>query len=127
MSNLSEAMESARKVTEADVYGRWCPDEECGCDEVDDDGAYIKEECDECERETNFLDVQYVIGIQGDLMNIRVLVAFGGPTIWWDLANEVAEGTWWMDRLEVPLSFATDDLKERLWDYLEGMCPIHFN
>jgi hypothetical protein len=44
------------------------------------------------------LDIEYIIGSDGDYRGARVLVAFGGPNIWVDTKNNIVEGYWWGDK-----------------------------
>ena len=41
------------------------------------------------------LDIQYIISRDGECLGGRVLVSFGGPTIWVDTVRGVVEGHWW--------------------------------
>jgi hypothetical protein len=44
------------------------------------------------------LDIEYIIGSDGNYRGARVLVAFGGPNIWIDTKNNIVEGYWWSDK-----------------------------
>ena len=41
------------------------------------------------------LDIEYVVGSDGEYRGARVLVAFGGPTIWINTRTNTVEGGWW--------------------------------
>ena len=43
------------------------------------------------------LDIEYVVGSDGEYRGARVLVAFGGPTIWINTRTNQVEGAWWQD------------------------------
>ena len=43
------------------------------------------------------LDIEYVVGNKGDYRGARILVAFGGPTIWINTRTNQVEGAWWQD------------------------------
>ena len=41
------------------------------------------------------LDIEYIISSDGSFKSARVLVAFGGPTIWVDFSRGRVELWWW--------------------------------
>ena len=41
------------------------------------------------------LDIEYIINADGSFKSARVLVAFGGPTIWVDFSRGRVELWWW--------------------------------
>ena len=41
------------------------------------------------------LDIEYVVDKEGDYRGARILVAFGGPTIWINTRTNTVEGGWW--------------------------------
>ena len=43
------------------------------------------------------LDIEYVVNKAGDYLGARILVAFGGPTIWINTRTNTVEGGWWGD------------------------------
>ena len=43
------------------------------------------------------LDIEYVVGKDGEYRGARVLVALGGPTIWINTKTNQVEGAWWQD------------------------------
>ena len=43
------------------------------------------------------LDIEYVVGSEGDYRGARILVAFGGPTIWINTRTNTVEGGWWQE------------------------------
>ena len=43
------------------------------------------------------LDIEYIVGSDGDYRGARILVAFGGPTIWINTRTNTVEGGWWQD------------------------------
>lgn len=43
------------------------------------------------------LDIEYIIGSDGEYRGARILVAFGGPNIWINTKTSQVEGYWWGD------------------------------
>jgi hypothetical protein len=43
------------------------------------------------------LDIEYTVSSGGEYLGARVLVAFGGPTIWINTRHNRVEGAWWGD------------------------------
>jgi hypothetical protein len=46
------------------------------------------------------LDIEYIVNGKGEYLGARVLVAFGGPTIWINTRTGTVEGSWWSARAE---------------------------
>ena len=46
---------------------------------------------------TDALDIVYYVDSNREYLGTRVLVAFGGPTIWVDTFKRTVEGQWWGD------------------------------
>ena len=44
------------------------------------------------------LDIEYILGSNREFKSARVLVAFGGPTIWIDFERKAVDLYWWGDR-----------------------------
>lgn len=44
------------------------------------------------------LDFEYILGSDREFKSARVLVAFGGPTIWVDFERKAVDLYWWGDR-----------------------------
>ena len=44
------------------------------------------------------LDFEYIVGSDREFKSARVLVAFGGPTIWVDFERKAVDLYWWADR-----------------------------
>ena len=44
------------------------------------------------------LDIEYIIGGDGEFKGARVLVAYGGPNIWINTRTNIVEGYWWADK-----------------------------
>lgn len=74
--------------------------------------AYTCPDCEgvELEQESVFdwlsdaLDFEYTINRDGSYKACRVMVAFGGPTIYVDTLHEQVELYWWTDRASYPIS-----------------------
>lgn len=62
-------------------------DSECFPDEQVDAIGYLQDA----------LDIEYIVGSDGEYRGARVLVAFGGPNIWVDTRKGIVEGAWWCD------------------------------
>lgn len=43
----------------------------------------------------NALDIEYVSSSRGGYLGARILVAYGGPSIWINTRNRQVEGYWW--------------------------------
>lgn len=43
------------------------------------------------------LDINYITSSQKEYLGSRLLVAFGGPTIWIDTQKKSIEASWWSD------------------------------
>ena len=48
----------------------------------------------------NAYDIEVVCSIDKNVRNIRILLAGGGPTIWWDCGRSMIEGYWGSDSIE---------------------------
>lgn len=44
------------------------------------------------------LDIEYILSSDREFKSARVLVAFGGPTIWIDFERKAVDLYWWGDR-----------------------------
>lgn len=64
------------------------------------------------------LDWNYEVSRDGNYVAGRVLCAFGGPNIWADFRNNVVQGYWGGESVEVP--FVDDmDVDSHLQEYYE--------
>jgi len=79
------------------------------------------EQCSLYDYLADALDVDYTInGSDRDTVkSVRVMVAFGGPTIYIDSATRAVELYWWTDRASYPISSdaadALDEWAQELW------------
>lgn len=64
------------------------------------------------------LDIEYIVTSKGEYLGARVLVAFGGPTIWIDTRRSIVEGAWWGDSAMASFndSLGLNDALEELWN-----------
>lgn len=64
------------------------------------------------------LDIEYIVNGKREYLGARVLVAFGGPTIWIDTRRKVVEGHWWGDSFVAHYGDALglDEVLETLWE-----------
>jgi hypothetical protein len=64
------------------------------------------------------LDIEYIIGSDGQYRGARILVAFGGPNIWIDTKNNEVEGYWWTDKATSSYtdSIGLNEALEELWN-----------
>jgi hypothetical protein len=51
-------------------------------------------------------DIEYIVNSDKEYLGARVLVAFGGPTIWINTRTKQVEGYWWSD--SYIMSYADD-------------------
>lgn len=67
---------------------------------------------------TDVLDIEYIVNAQGEYIGARVLVAYGGPSIWINTRNNCVEGHWWGDNFTVSFEDSTglDDALRELWE-----------
>ena len=68
---------------------------------------------------TDALDIQFIVSGVGEFIGARVLVAFGGPSIWIDTARSVVEGAWWEDSHTASYGFDAMNLEEALRELWE--------
>lgn len=68
---------------------------------------------------SDVLDIEYIVGSDGEYRGARVLVAFGGPNIWINTKTNTVEGYWWADRAEASFvdNLGLDDALSELWAY----------
>ena len=96
----------------------------CGCEMLaDDDG-----DCEYCGNQLgpisgfdylrDALDIEYIIGGDGEYRGARVLVAFGGPNIWVDTRHNRVDVHWWMESASVGFvdNIGLDDALPELWE-----------
>jgi hypothetical protein len=81
----------------------------------------LRESVDVFDYLEGLLDYQYTRNAAGQLVSVRLLVAFGGPTVWVvvDGSGAVVEASWWSDvvRVDVPES----ELTAGLFDYFREL------
>ena len=115
-SGLSES-----PITRDELFEREC---DCGCADRNEDYEYDQEPCEDCyyyPRNDWFYDVEFVTDMFGSMKNVRLMVAGGGPTIWWDLKNERKELYWWGSEQTCNLVFEDSEMLDDLWSYFEDM------
>ena len=63
------------------------------------------------------LDIEYVVGSDGEYRGARVLVAFGGPNIWINTRSKQVEGYWWGESASASFDdeIGLDDALAELW------------
>ena len=63
------------------------------------------------------LDIEYVVGSDGEYRGARVLVAFGGPNIWVNTRSKQVEGYWWGESASASFDdeIGLDDALAELW------------
>lgn len=68
------------------------------------------------------LDLKYIVGSDGGYIGARLLVCFGGPTVWVDTKTNTVEGYWWGDSYSEGFSdcLGLDDACEELWACTQG-------
>jgi hypothetical protein len=83
-------------------------------DELNDDG----EPMDAFDYLQYALDIEYVVNRDGEYLGARILVAFGGPSIWIDTRRGMVDGYWWSDRASSSFSdnIGLDDALAELWN-----------
>ncbi|MEQ8627083.1 hypothetical protein [Ekhidna sp.] len=74
-----------------------------------------EEGCNAWDYLENALDIEYVSSSRGEYLGARILVAYGGPSIWINTRNRQVEGYWWSDNYTA--GYHEDQLE--LDDYLE--------
>lgn len=64
------------------------------------------------------LDIEYIVNSKGEYKGARVLVAFGGPTIWVNTRTNTVEGYWWADSCTAKFkdNIGLDYALEELWN-----------
>ena len=64
---------------------------------VDDDSCNATDGISGLDYIADVLDIEYTVNHKGEYLGARILVAFGGPTIWVDTRRQTVEGAWWGD------------------------------
>jgi hypothetical protein len=64
------------------------------------------------------LDIEYIVNGRADYLGARVLVAFGGPTIWVNTRTRIVEGSWWDGGARVGFTdnLGLDDALHEMWN-----------
>ena len=70
--------------------------DECGMD-YEADGREATDIIGGMDYLDDVLATEYTISSEGEYLGARILVAFGGPTIWVDTRRQTVEGAWWGD------------------------------
>ena len=68
------------------------------------------------------LDLEYIVGSDGEYRGARLLVCFGGPNVWVDTKTNTVEGYWWSDSYSEGFddNIGLDETCRELWDYTQG-------
>ena len=95
-----------------DTYVEWMEDEIGVAEDVDE-----PEQASLCEyiSERSLGDVRFEVTSDKTLCGGKVLVCYGGPTIW--VADYEARGYWGASTVEMPLD---SDTRSELWDWFEN-------
>jgi len=112
MSNANQDTDHdlLKHQVEAVINGIEEPDE----DELNDDGEpytaydYVFEA----------LDLEYLVGSDGEYRGARLLVCFGGPNVWVDTKAGMVDGYWWGDSYSCRFTdnLGIDDACKELWE-----------
>jgi len=65
------------------------------------------------------LDIRYLVNSDNELLQVQILVAFGGPNIWVDISEDGSgevRGYWYLDSARVPFTGDAMGLFETLQD-----------
>lgn len=65
------------------------------------------------------LDIRYIVDSEGAFLSARILVAFGGPSIWIDFETSAVELYWWGDRATAYFDYDAMDVQgclRELWE-----------
>lgn len=97
----------------------------------DDEGTYTCQHCGESYDESylealsvydfisDALDIEYRIGSDKEYRSAKIMIAFGGPTIYIDTESRSVKLYWWNEYAEYPISYdacdALDEIMEELW------------
>jgi hypothetical protein len=93
--------------------------------QIDGTDESWKTECDEPEYASAFdylqdaLDIEYIVSGKGEYLGSRVLVAYGGPTIWINTRTKNVEGYWWSESHIASYyddAIGLDDALRELWE-----------
>lgn len=76
-------------------------------------GFYDEERDADCF--VNVLGGSYYIGLDGEFHGVRLLIAFGGPTIYIDTLHMAVEGYWGRDEWNEPLGTSVADDINTYW------------
>lgn len=66
----------------------------------------------------DMLDIDFTVSSDLSYKSCSICVAFGGPSIYINTANNFVEGYWWSNNTKVPFtdSMGVDDFGEELYD-----------
>ena len=84
-----------------------CPD--CGAETIEMSGyEYL----------TDVLDIEYIVNAAKEYLGARVLVCFGGPTVWINTRTNTVEGNWWGDSYTESYtdSIGLDETLQEIWE-----------
>ena len=100
-----------------------CP----SCGEIYE-GKEYGAECEKCEEDLEYfdlfdyfqdvLDVEYRIDRERNFKSAKILVAFGGPTIWVDTEKSKVILQWWNEHAEAEIDDYTNDAINELFEEL---------
>ncbi len=97
-----------------------CSDESWIDDIVADNGAdgKTKDEIGAYEYLSDILDIEYIVTSKSEYLGARVLVAFGGPTIWVNTRSKLIEGYWGNESciLSYRDALGLDEVLEEFWE-----------
>ncbi len=64
------------------------------------------------------LDIEYIVGGDGEYRGARVLITFGGPNIWINTRTKTVEGYWWSDNAFASFddTLGLDDFLSEMWE-----------
>jgi hypothetical protein len=65
------------------------------------------------------LAIEYIVNAKAEYLGARILVAFGGFSIWVNTRTHTVEGAWWGDRMQQASftdNLGLDEALEELWN-----------
>ena len=80
----------------------------------DDDVESVPEEFieewqgDRFDTRPEILDIKYIVNYLGEVQDVRLTIAFGGPSIWMDTESRTIEGRWWAESASVQVDDDVD-------------------
>ena len=96
-----------------DSYEEYMEDEIGSADDIDEpDSVSLYEYLEE----KSLGDIRFEVDIQNEFCGAKMLLAYGGPTIW--LRDDRVFGYWWSDERSVPLN---ENARAELWEYFRDI------